>query len=353
MQLLVATMDLWGVSGVSGGSAAATVDSNFTGRTIPCRTLVDLLGCNAPLDGVARYSATDGLASLMEAHCHEECRSILQQPLMRRLLDDGYEEKYSGTSIESNTVWVTVIALILVTIMFEFGADAVTEAAGEELKEVVDAMMKELTILGFIGLSTFLAQQAGLAVVISKAIFDDPTGEDFTEILEGLHMTLFAVMMAFIMEVLLVIEMGKNNTKTWETVTSIIQSKKLYNGGHHDVIMYCCKEKGLDIDVSIPPDSEEENKIEKWLATKLPGASKDDISSALKKYLVSTCSVDEAHWKDVEAQLQAQRHRSSDDKRVNIRDFASLVEGCARTHDKQVRHLKSGTCWRAICCRSS
>ena len=68
-------------------------------------------------------------------------------------------------------MWVTIIALILITIMFEFGAEAIEEHAGEELKEVVDAMMKELTILGFIGLSSFLAQQAGLALQISIWIF--------------------------------------------------------------------------------------------------------------------------------------------------------------------------------------
>ena len=51
-------------------------------------------------------------------------------------------------------------------------------------------------------------------------------------------MTLFAVMAAFILEVLLVIEMGRSNKRDWEVITAILTHKTLNKKPHEDILKY-------------------------------------------------------------------------------------------------------------------
>eukprot|EP01052_Picozoa_sp_SAG31_P003600 SAG31_NODE_140_length_22731_cov_10.941410_24_plen_218_part_00 len=67
---------------------------------------------------------------------------------------DGESEadETNGMSARSANVMAgTLVGLILITICFELMHEKLDEAAGAELKEIVDAMYGELTVLGFIG----------------------------------------------------------------------------------------------------------------------------------------------------------------------------------------------------------
>lgn len=146
----------------------------------------------------------------------------------------------TGSALYSNVLCLILVGLVLCTIVFEWSKDQLFEHAGEELGGIVEALFGELTILGFIGLASFLAvktpmpeawdacgpvaladlpEGCSLATSLSLRLF--PEGEpaeragQFTEILENLHMTLFFVMVVFIVSVVVIIVLGKRNALRW------------------------------------------------------------------------------------------------------------------------------------------
>ena len=106
------------------------------------------------------------------------------------------EEGEGGGTRKANVMAATVIGLILLTIFFETLREGMEERAGEDLAEIVDAMVGELTVLGFIGLVTFISIQTKAANWLGMYAFpaDEEHGHEFVEVLEELHMLLFFVM---------------------------------------------------------------------------------------------------------------------------------------------------------------
>ena len=61
------------------------------------------------------------------------------------------------------TAMIVTSALILVTVAFERGKEFLTSRAGESLLPLLNNMLSELTVLGFIGLIMFLTTKFGRA----------------------------------------------------------------------------------------------------------------------------------------------------------------------------------------------
>lgn len=76
----------------------------------------------------------------------------------------------------------------------------------------------ELTVLGFLSLLTFLLVQIGSAAgsPLSVQIFGESEEELLAELIEYVHMGLFAILVVFIVEVLLLIQLGEREKKRWE-----------------------------------------------------------------------------------------------------------------------------------------
>ena len=53
-----------------------------------------------------------------------------------------------------------VSCLMLISILFEHAQEAIREATGPEMRPVLDAMLSEMTLLGFIGLLMFVLEQS-------------------------------------------------------------------------------------------------------------------------------------------------------------------------------------------------
>ncbi len=141
---------------------------------------------------------------------------------------EGEEEEEVERVLEANTTWAVFVILILVTLAFESVQETLDEKAGEDLGEIVDELFGELTVLGFIGLLTSALINSGAAEKLSNDIFgkaeeepmhggECPEEEEpvLVEILEDLHMKLFFMMVVFICEVVVLIEIGKTNNRLW------------------------------------------------------------------------------------------------------------------------------------------
>ena len=91
--------------------------------------------------------------------------------------EEGVEEEVTDLPIFLDVLCLTVIGLVLLTIFFEKAKDFLEEYAGEDIKQLIQHLFGELTILGFIGLTSFLAVKFGLAKDLSVWIFVSPSKE--------------------------------------------------------------------------------------------------------------------------------------------------------------------------------
>ena len=84
----------------------------------------------------------------------------------------------------------------------------------------MEALFAELTVLGFIGLVAFALVKFGVLEDVGKQ-FDE---EELPELFETLHMALFATMVIFIIEVVLIIFAAQQNEKMWSVSEETVQS---------------------------------------------------------------------------------------------------------------------------------
>jgi len=84
----------------------------------------------------------------------------------------------------------------------------------------VSALFSELTVLGFIGLVAFALVKFGALEDIGEAIGE----EELPELFETLHMALFATMVIFIIEVVLIIFAAQQKERFWTVCEETVQS---------------------------------------------------------------------------------------------------------------------------------
>eukprot|EP00003_Mantamonas_plastica_P007359 TRINITY_DN1617_c0_g3_i2.p1 TRINITY_DN1617_c0_g3~~TRINITY_DN1617_c0_g3_i2.p1 ORF type:complete len:309 (+),score=43.48 TRINITY_DN1617_c0_g3_i2:68-928(+) len=78
---------------------------------------------------------------------------------------------------------------------------------------VVDSLWEEMTVLGFVGLLSFLLVRTNVLTSLSENQFGDP--EYLPEILETMHMLLFLVMVIFIVQALFLVHIGQVVERRW------------------------------------------------------------------------------------------------------------------------------------------
>jgi len=143
-------------------------------------------------------------------------------------------DKWEGVKIRSSIV-VVLTVLVLLSILFEIVKEHIEEATDKELKPIVEHLWQELTVLGFLSVLSFLAVKSTVLNVISEALFDEE--EELSELVEDVHMLLFAVMVVFIFEVLLLLALGTRIERQWERfehrlLHSPAELAREYHAGH-------------------------------------------------------------------------------------------------------------------------
>eukprot|EP01048_Picozoa_sp_COSAG05_P024408 COSAG05_NODE_5728_length_1104_cov_2.043781_1_plen_343_part_10 len=84
--------------------------------------------------------------------------------------EDG-EEDLERTPKFANVICLTIVGLVFLTIMFETSKEFLQDYVGPEVQNLVSSLYGELTILGFIGLCSFLMVNWGWAGRLSIYIF--------------------------------------------------------------------------------------------------------------------------------------------------------------------------------------
>ena len=172
--------------------------------------------------------------------------------------------------VESSSIFLIVLFLILVTIFFEKTKEAVEENVSsthaeafefkcknilnncvnyacihiyiyiyicsllvglaslvqstQDMLPIVESLFAEMTILGFLSVITFICTKVGILEKISLAVFGDGDGskeeeeenkEKLTEIFEIVHYCLFAIMIFFVVQVIILVRLGTQSEKEW------------------------------------------------------------------------------------------------------------------------------------------
>ena len=80
-----------------------------------------------------------------------------------------------------------MLVLIALTIAFEWGKEYIHESADVHMKEIIDSMFGEMTILGFLSVVTFCITKTGYFEYLSKKLFGAEEEEALLELFEFVH----------------------------------------------------------------------------------------------------------------------------------------------------------------------
>jgi len=118
----------------------------------------------------------------------------------------------SLTNRARNTLIVLIALIILLTVLFESMMDYILEATPLSLQPMVQSVFRELTLLGFISLFTFLAVKSTVPGKASRLIFGTP--DELVEMFEIIHFVVFFFMLFFVVLVILLV-IGGYRMKLW------------------------------------------------------------------------------------------------------------------------------------------
>ena len=113
------------------------------------------------------------------------------------------EHEHEENALMATMILVILVVLVMVSIFFEWASEAFEDYLEENMPEsvpVLKTIMKELTILGFLGLCAFLLNKSGVLPDIGEQFFGHSEEErnELPEVFENIHMTLFFVMALFL-----------------------------------------------------------------------------------------------------------------------------------------------------------
>lgn len=107
--------------------------------------------------------------------------------------------------MDDNTELLLVITgITVVTILFEKLKDYLMDSVSGEMHKVLESVFSELTVMGFIGLVIFTTDKAEL---LSK---------NATELVEKVHMIVFAIAVIFLVQIAMLITFSHSMSKTWQ-----------------------------------------------------------------------------------------------------------------------------------------
>lgn len=123
------------------------------------------------------------------------------------------EEALGHTARFRNTVVTLLTMIVVLSVLFELGAERLKHEVPEKTQPVVEILFKELTVLGFIALFVFLAVETGIPQQISDSIFGTPS--ELKEMFEFVHMLLFLIIVFYLVIVCIVIYRMLSYERAW------------------------------------------------------------------------------------------------------------------------------------------
>eukprot|EP00980_Cylindrotheca_fusiformis_P020327 scaffold7344_cov145-Cylindrotheca_fusiformis.AAC.25 len=155
---------------------------------------------------------------------------------MNRFLEESLEdlatESHHGDpdileGVQLATLVVIVLALILLTIIFEEIKEHIEHHVPDSLVSVVDRLFGELMVLGFLSIVTFILSESHVFAQISIHIFGKDEAGEFGEYFEFVHYSIFFLMVMFCAKVIELLVSAKDNHETWHAMERCVREKRL------------------------------------------------------------------------------------------------------------------------------
>jgi len=164
-------------------------------------------------------------ASGEEAEGEPSAHALLE-PLELNEGGEGGEGETAITKwskIPAKNLWAlaaVVTFLIAFTLIFEHGKEhVVEEVKGTPNEPLIMSIFSELTVLGFLALVCFLVSKMGihhLSLIVFGHADVEEDKQKLSEMIEGIHMVIFLVMILFVMEALGMMYVTSWDAKRWE-----------------------------------------------------------------------------------------------------------------------------------------
>jgi len=152
-------------------------------------------------------------------------------------LDPETEENHTL----SLSVFLIICVLLALSIFFELIKVKLYRSVSKSMEKVLEVLFAELTVLGFLSLTTFVVVRANLLALLSKAIFPmQETGEDeLAELVETVHFDLFLVMVIFVTQTVVLIQLCESYLAEWKRMEDVfrdfdrVQAHREYLATHY------------------------------------------------------------------------------------------------------------------------
>mmetsp|Transcript_13489 Transcript_13489/g.17475 ORF Transcript_13489/g.17475 Transcript_13489/m.17475 type:complete len:662 (+) Transcript_13489:20-2005(+) len=143
---------------------------------------------------------------------------------MALLLAGAHHEEHVSPHMVATVLFLIMTFLALVTVLFEKGKEFMMEVVADRTtKPVVAGLFSELTVLGFLSLVTFVISQMDILDRLSGTIFGEGKEREgyLEELLEQIHFIIFAVMVIFIMQSMILLRNTRRQLKSWHRMQLI------------------------------------------------------------------------------------------------------------------------------------
>ena len=117
----------------------------------------------------------------------------------------------------SLTVMGIILLLVGMRITFEIEKERLEESVDRNTRPIIASLFGELTVLGFLLMTTFLITKLGVIDVLTLAIFGEEGAEDniLLETFEEVHYMLFFIMVSFVFSVIILVQDAKTMENKW------------------------------------------------------------------------------------------------------------------------------------------
>ena len=152
--------------------------------------------------------------------------------------DDEHEHNLENDFSQKDLTVVTsiVLILILLTVAFETFKERLEESVHQDLKIILEKLFGELTVLGFLAIVTFSCTQTGVISRLSLFVYHEE--EELLEFFEYVHFSIFAIMIAFVVQVIVLVSEASTTEDKWERMDTKCRELRLAEGRHDDALVF-------------------------------------------------------------------------------------------------------------------
>jgi len=136
--------------------------------------------------------------------------------------DETEEDSLNPTTATCMLVLITI--LLSLSTLFDFIKGHIIGVTDGNMRGAIGVLFEDMTVLGFLSLTTFVLEKTSLLHLISKEIFGMANEDVLLEILDTVHYDLFLVMVIFTVQTLILVKLGERTSAKWKQMDKTLEN---------------------------------------------------------------------------------------------------------------------------------